>query len=78
MKDREIKLGGNWNNCPLCWQNFIISLDFHDEESSYERDVQIQKELVKFNATRISDMVGRRIVLFNTSEDKTWFLLRWS
>jgi len=80
MKEREIKLGGRWHSCPRCWQNFIIALDFHDDESDIQRDSKIRKELLKFNAKRIGDFRSDdgTTILFKTPVDKTWFILRWS
>lgn len=80
MKDREIKLGGNWHSCPLCWQNFIISFDFHDDEYDIQRLRKIQKELLKFNAEGIVDLRSEdcSTILFKTPVDKTWFIMRWS
>ena len=79
MNDCEIKLGDNWHSCPLCWQNFIISFDFHDDESDIQRGRQIQKKLLKFNAKVIGYLDDDySTILFKTPVDKTWFIMRWS
>ena len=76
---KSFLLSSNWYKCPVYWQNFVISLDFCDDEEETYRYIIIEKELKKFNATRFDETHSKIMgVEFNTPADYTWFLLRWS
>jgi hypothetical protein len=73
-ENRKLQLGFSWIACPVEWQHFISSLDLHDNLYEHERNKLIDEALVEFHATRIPG----RMLTFDTSAHKTFFLIRWS
>lgn len=64
-------------DCPVYWINFVGSLDsLDDEEDDYERVAFINKHLSSYSAE--FSMSHSENLIFDSEEDATAFILRWS
>lgn len=64
---RVVGLAG-WKEHTDVWRNFMASLDVRDKF-----DPRFDDQMRKWNARLIND-----VVVFDSDEDKMWFILRWS
>ena len=81
MKVR-LHLADNMEDCPICWENFVW--DCQSARSGAElrhfwplSDEDFDQALAPYNA-RVYFNEDSNYVEFNTPEDKTFFLLKWS
>lgn len=78
--ETDIPLSSNnsFKDCPMCWQNFITHLQtLHQPWTEESSEKFIAKGLAKHNA-RLIPNDWRNLVRFKTSEDRFFFILRWS
>jgi hypothetical protein len=60
--------GHSWKYFTKIWSNFIASLDDTDRS-----DLHFDVQMKKWNGRLIND-----VVVFDTEQDKMWFILKWS
>ena len=82
-----IELGATFDGCPSSWKNFIIDLrQRYTLKYSEETATTIINELALYNAhmpvasidPELIDDTVETVLLFDTPEDRTWFLLKWT
>ena len=64
--------GGTYNTC---WSNFLNDFESVPKDSvSYHPSFNVENRIKKWNGT----IINNSTVLFESEQDKVWFMLKWS
>jgi hypothetical protein len=80
MRKARLKLANGMAECPRCWENFVRACQQARTPPELDwslSDEEFEQALKPYNA-RVHFGHNKNYVAFDTVEDRTLFVLRWS